>query len=468
MLHSTVEISLPKDSPFHWAFEQMPPSDPSVRQTTYGATYTWGFTNVPPHSREVPSPPLQQPRLLFSTFRDWGDFAGWYERISRLTGELTPDMEAQAKSLTADCRTDREKLMALYNYVAALRYVAVPLGINSIRPHAAGNVLQNQFGDCKDKANLLNAMLRSLNIEAHLVLVPRFSQAHDMVPGLSFNHAISRVTLGSEHLWLDTTDDVCRFGMLPPGDYGRKVLVIDEKTRALQQLPAANPKDHRLQIDGTMQWAKAGSSIPSKLKVVGYGYSDYDLRATAREARESHAVLPLIAAKFRPVSGAFALNQQKSTAISALDEDFCWEAAGEYIGIFGTTPAPPATPRPSSGALHFPFWFPKEWDLALHQRRSPLFLNQGYPLTLEQRFEVQLPGNTGSVELPRQVENREGPLRWSVTWARIGDDKVEAQLKTELLAGELRSDQTRAFQRQVHQLLDALTAEVHLTWPRNL
>ena len=110
--------------------------------------------------------------------------------------------------------------------------------------------LQNEFGDCKDKANLFNTLLHSLGIEARLVLVPRFSQAHEGLPGLSFNHAISRVTLGGETLWVDTTDDVCRFGMLPPGDPGRKVLVIDGQTNALTQLPAPDPSEHALKVRG--------------------------------------------------------------------------------------------------------------------------------------------------------------------------------------------------------------------------
>ena len=118
-LFSTVQISVPKQSAFHWAFERMPPSDPVVRQTSYAATYSWTFTNVPAHRKEVLSPPLQTPRLLFSTFRDWGDFAGWYERISQLTGEVTPEIEVKAKALTTGCKSDREKLIALYNYIAA-------------------------------------------------------------------------------------------------------------------------------------------------------------------------------------------------------------------------------------------------------------------------------------------------------------------------------------------------------------
>ena len=157
-------------------------------------------------------------------------------RASDVT-HLCSRIVAKATELTRQAKSDREKVVAVYIYVTSLRYVAVPLGVNSFRPHAAANVLQNQFGDCKDKANLFNALLHSLKIEAHLVLLPRFSQAYDNVPGLAFNHAISQVLLGGEPLWVDTTDDVCRFGLLPPGDPGRKVLVIDGKSSTLAQLP---------------------------------------------------------------------------------------------------------------------------------------------------------------------------------------------------------------------------------------
>src|SRR5262249_22974961 len=154
--------------------------------------------------------------LVVSTFPDWGDFAEWYARISKLTDEVTPAISAKVAELVRDAKSEREKLIAVYHFVTGLRYVAVPLGVNSFRPHAAENVLQSHYGDCKDKANLFNALLHSLNLNAELVLVPRFSQARETLPGFAFNHAISRVTLDGKALWVDTTDDVCRFGLLPP------------------------------------------------------------------------------------------------------------------------------------------------------------------------------------------------------------------------------------------------------------
>jgi DNA polymerase III sliding clamp (beta) subunit (PCNA family) len=82
----------------------------------------------------------------------------------------------------------------------------VPLGVNSHRPHAAANVLRNQYGDCKDKANLLNTLLRSLGLDAQLVLVPRFSQAHEAAPGLARavatdGHRMAVATSSDKYAW---------------------------------------------------------------------------------------------------------------------------------------------------------------------------------------------------------------------------------------------------------------------------
>src|SRR5205823_4162224 len=136
----------------------------------------------------------------------------------------------------------------------------------------------------------------------HLVLVLRFSQAHDDIPGLSFNYAISRVTLENQTMWLDTTDDVCRFGMLPPGDPGRKVLVIDGQSKGLTQLPLPEPQQHQIKIRGTVDCSEPLDPLPVTLTAKAVGYADYELRSAAREVKEHRSSVPLLAARFRPVA----------------------------------------------------------------------------------------------------------------------------------------------------------------------
>jgi len=454
---AAVQVSLPKDEPFHFEFDSSPESgpgqslpDPSTRQSNYGTTYTWRFQNLAAQPHEILMPPGEPLRLLISTFSDWTDFAQWYGRISKLTDEVTPEIATRASELTRSARTDHEKVVAIYNYVTRLRYVAVPLGVNSFRPHAASNVLENQFGDCKDKANLFNALLHALRLEANLVLVPRFSQAHETVPGLAFNHAISRVTLGADTLWADTTDDVCRFGILPPGDPGRKVLVIDGQTSALTRLPLPDPSRNVLQLDGELDGSSGLMELSATLKAVAQGYPDYQLREAARSAKDFETSLPLLESYHQPVAGMFALEKQSATSVAALDENFVWEAQGRCLGL--------VTVMPGANALRAPLWLPKEWSLALHHRTSPLFLNQGYPLTLEENFNIKLPADLRSLVLPDFSEHNSDPLRWRLEWKKLPEDKLSVLFHAELVHGELTALETPVFQRDLRQLLGAVAA----------
>jgi uncharacterized protein DUF3857/transglutaminase superfamily protein len=454
-LESSVEVSVPKETPFHFGFDQVSAPDPVIKQTSYSSIYSWQLANLPAQPHEVLTGPQRQARLLLSTFQDWNAFSQWYERITRLSAEVTPEIEAKANELTRDSHTAKEKVLALYNYVTGLRYVAIPLGINTVRPHAAANVLQNQFGDCKDKANLFNALLQTANIEAHLVLVPRFSQAYEGIPGLAFNHAISQVRLGDEVFWVDTTDEMCRFGLLPPGDPERKVLVIDGQTTSLTQLPAAAPSQHQLQIHGELSCGANAAALLTILHATATGYPDYELRTMAREAKDHRASLPLLSAKFRPVAGSFAVDRQSATAASALAEDFAWQAKGTWFGLCSSVEG--------KSDLHSPFWLPKEWDLALNSRQSPLFLNEGYPLTLDEDFDFSLPAKPAEVVLPPTRASEDEPLRWRVEWTRIGDDKLVARLHAQLGRGELSKNETGAVQQQLRSLLSALGVDANFT-----
>jgi hypothetical protein len=452
-----IRVSVPKDSPFHFRSEHIATPDPKVSQTDYSSTYTWQLRETPAWQPEPLTLPDNQPTLSISTFPDWKTFADWYERIIRLSDQSTPEITNKAAEITRDLTLDRERVAALYNYVTGLRYVAVPLGVNSFRPHAASGVLRNQYGDCKDKANLFNALLRSQGIDAHLVLVPRFGQAYESLPGFAFNHAISRVSLGGEILWLDTTDDVCRFGTLPPGDPGRRVLVIDGGDQ-LVVLPRPLARDNALNILSKID-ASDRDAIRMSIHAQATGYADYTLRAAARRMGKRSPV-PLLGSAVRLANGSFALQTQDFTSPSDLETNFQADVTGTAIGIcdLDTT----------NGFVRPPLLLPAEWTIALHARRQPLFLNDGYPLLLTERAEIKLPARA-RVELPAQAKGSDGPLRWALAWTKSADDELTVKLDCELTKSELSMPETTQFQRQVRELFTVLSrpAIVSVSNPNN-
>ncbi|HMJ65577.1 MAG TPA: DUF3857 and transglutaminase domain-containing protein, partial [Candidatus Binatia bacterium] len=451
-IETMLRVSVPRDTPFHFRLEQMKGSDPEIKQSDYSSTYTWRFRDTPAWEQEPLTLPDSGAALLISTFPDWKAFADWYARIVRLADQPTSEITNKAVELTHECKSNAERVAALYNYVTGLRYVAVPLGVNSFRPHAAAGVLRNQYGDCKDKANLFNALLRSQGIEADLVLAPRFGQAYDDLPGFAFNHAISRVRIERETLWFDTTDDICRFGMLPPGDAGRRVLVIDGKTAELTELPKSRAKDHFLELETFVDVSNLRSDAATKISATGHGYADYSLRAAARITSKRKSV-PLLSREFALANGFFALKDQNFTSPSDLDHDFALNMDGTLIGI--------CERDGSDTVLRSAFWVPTEWMVALHDREKPLFLNDGYPLLLKQSVFIELPRGSSPPRLPARQQSNSGLLRWSLVWmpafrTHLPGRHVTANLECELLKPELSREETLQFQKQARELLGAL------------
>lgn len=451
----SLEVRVPRDWPFHYRIDGLAPIDPAVTRTDYATNYSWQWTNVPADLSEALSAPHRRAGLSISTFKDWREFADWYSHISKLADETGPEVVEKARELSKGAGNDKQKVERIYRYVTGLRYVAIPLGINSVRPHAAANVLQNQFGDCKDKANLLDSLLHAVNLQADLVLVPRFKEAYDGLPGFAFNHAISRVTLGNEVLWLDSTDEACRFGLLPPGDAGRNVMVLDSTAAGLTRLPLPQAGEHRLVLRGEIEPSEAGKEWALKLTASAGGCVDYQLRNDSREMRSPASSLPLLEARYHPVCGSFALVHQTASSPSAMDSDFQWRAEGTCIGVVSIAPG--------RCVVHAPFWLPKEWEIALNRRKSPLFLNDGYPLALDEEFKIAIPSDSQKGELPARSAGEKGPLRWQVSWTRAEDGKLVARLRADLSSGDLSPSQTADFQTQTRELLDALASDVVLS-----
>ena len=142
--------------------------------------------------------------------------ARWYADLLRPKVAVSDAIKSKATELTAGLKTDDERVAAIYNYVATnIRYVSVSLGIGRFQPHAATEVLHNQYGDCKDKHTLLAAMLAAVDIKAEAVLINAGRKLDPEVPSpFQFNHVISAIKRGDSYLYADTTAEVAPLGYL--------------------------------------------------------------------------------------------------------------------------------------------------------------------------------------------------------------------------------------------------------------
>ena len=167
-------------------------------------------------------------RLAVSTFPGYPAFAQAYAARAAGQARVTSAIAALAARLVAGLAEPRARALALSNWVRThIRYVGVYVGPGGVVPHAAATVLANRFGDCKDHAVLLEALLHAAGIDSSAVLV-NSGNAYRLpaTPTLGiFNHVITYVP--ALELFLDSTAESIAAGYLPTGVMGKPVLLVN-------------------------------------------------------------------------------------------------------------------------------------------------------------------------------------------------------------------------------------------------
>lgn len=196
----------------------------------------------------APPPTARVPYVVVGTADDWGALGRMYAKLVRDQAAPDADVEELAKGLTAKAATRREKIRAVYDWVIEnTRYVALELGIHALKPYDVPSVHRRRFGDCKDKATLMYAMLRVAGVDARIALVRTRDRGpiDATVPTFAdFDHAI--VYVPEENLWLDGTVTDHAVGEVPAGDRDSVALLVDAAGDApgtLTRIPEMAPED---------------------------------------------------------------------------------------------------------------------------------------------------------------------------------------------------------------------------------
>lgn len=173
----------------------------------------------------------------------WQKYGEWQYKLLGGRDQLTEPFRNKLHELTANCPTARDKVKAVYDYLAqTTRYVSIQLGIGGLQPIAAADVCRTGFGDCKGLSNYARAMLQELGIPATYTvisttnerLLPDFASANQM------NHVILQVPLPQDTLWLECTNPQLPFGYIHQSIADHDALLIQPTGGKLHRLPT-NP-----------------------------------------------------------------------------------------------------------------------------------------------------------------------------------------------------------------------------------
>ncbi|MDP4115952.1 MAG: DUF3857 domain-containing protein [Bacteroidota bacterium] len=234
----------------------------SFKGTNESIAFEWVMKDIPAFEEEpeMPSPRnyLEYVKFAPHYFKTWSDVSEWYyKKLFEPKISISSKIRQKAAELTQNCSSEVQKIEALYKYVQKIRYIAIDINNSGLVPHSPESIMDNSYGDCKDKSLLLLCLLKSLDIKADPVLVktsnmgvlsPRF-------PCWSFNHMITKVkTKDGASYWLDGTAEFCTLGEIPSMDEGVNALVLHEDgTGSIERIPESkcldNIKDYSVNLD---------------------------------------------------------------------------------------------------------------------------------------------------------------------------------------------------------------------------
>jgi transglutaminase-like putative cysteine protease len=186
---------------------------------------------------------VNYPSILASSHQNWDEYHRLVHPVFEEKIVADDTVRAEVARLTDGLQGEREKADAIYRFVAAdLHYLGMYVGEGGWIPHAAPEVLESRFGDCKDHSILLTTMLREAGIEAWptLIRAGRMGFVDDEFPFLFANHAIVYAEIDGAGVFLDGTTSPYRFDALSNANAGRTALVVGDQQMEFIDTPQAS------------------------------------------------------------------------------------------------------------------------------------------------------------------------------------------------------------------------------------
>ncbi len=273
------KLSIPKEDKAHFKFFNTVYAGshdlkPRFKKKADSKIYSWEFKEIKPLIPEYNMPPQARvnPAVAISSFSSWEEIYLWWSSLYSDKFTLSEQTKEFTKELTKDCKNYLDKAKKLYEFCARnIRYVAVEYGESGHEPHAGEEVFVNRYGDCKDQAILLVAMMRFSGIRAYPVLIPTRSiyEISEEFPSVNFNHAICALENEGELIFMDPTAETTSFGDLPLSDQNRTVMVFLDKQWKITKTPMLSENGVSYEMVITLD-AKENASITRIVTTQGF------------------------------------------------------------------------------------------------------------------------------------------------------------------------------------------------------
>jgi transglutaminase-like putative cysteine protease len=207
--------------------------------------YEWTAQNLEGLKVEEKSPPVRYyaPQLVcyvksytnkkgkVNVLTGVDDLYRWYYTfIKDLNKDKSQELTDVVLKLKSESKSELDFVRRVYYWVQDnIQYIAFEQGMRGLIPHSGSYVCEKRFGDCKDMANLIVAMLQLASVKAYHTWIGTRDipyQYTKLPTPLVDNHMIATyVTQDGKYYFLDGTDDYLPFGMPSSMIQGKEALI---------------------------------------------------------------------------------------------------------------------------------------------------------------------------------------------------------------------------------------------------
>jgi len=315
-IYSSLSVTIPEQWRLFSYFLNMEDL-PALRE---GNTYRWTLKNQAALPEEEWSPSRLQKMVDINvqppegsalenkivSLSTWEDYAAYFTDKYKTRAGTKSILSDKIRELAPANATRVETIRALASFARSVNYVAIGLDLGKgggWYPRSAAEVCETNYGDCKDKSNMLCHMLAEFGIKAHPVIVHsglRNKVEESWPSGSQFNHCIAAIEVDSEFeggsviehpdlgrlLILDPTDDLTAVGDLHINLQGSKGLLLAGENGGLIELPIVEPDRNLLDRQIEAEILPNGTLL-ARLNESAIGQEGRPIRGAYRKTEKS-------------------------------------------------------------------------------------------------------------------------------------------------------------------------------------
>ncbi|WP_372809119.1 DUF3857 domain-containing protein, partial [Pontiella sp.] len=383
-------------------------------------THTWTATNLPPVKLEEALPPWHtfNPSVFVSA-GNWKTYGNDVRDRLLAAAKDQPETEALARELTYGMRSDRQKAIAIRNWMAENLRAAGPglteLPLSAITP--ADQTLTDRYGNNPDRMVVLYALLKAAKLKPEFILsggipfIPEAAEPLLEIPSrTSFNAVLVKLNVEGETLYMSGSSQYAELGA---SAFDRRTM-LDLDHGAIDRIQVPPGKDDRTRIAYEISIAANGQIGLTKSTVMqGTAFESFHqgyAEVTPEKLRRHY--LELVSGVSQSAKAASQLITDYETYPGKMEYSVVADryavADGDYLYL--------TVPGGLGGLLKYRSnerTLPLAWNNYIDSvTEYNIVLPDGYePVILPKNFSWQAPEGAGMVEIAVEYSQRANAIR---------------------------------------------------------